>query len=177
MYEYYYLTGFAASTAVPPATDWYDYLLAEVPTIKVLYKLDEPSGTTMADSSGNAHDGTYVDTPTLAVSGPVSGHTGATFDGISQAGTVAPHADMNPGTADFTVGMWLKASSWAAASSFDYVFCHEGDGAAGEWENPALRRHGCHPWSPHRRGDHHDGRHGGPVHRLHVAPRGLQRGP
>ena len=118
----------------PVGVDWYDYLREQVPSIGVLYPLDEPSGTDMLDASGNGHDGTYTNAPTLAESGPVTGHTGATFNGSTQYGSAADHADMSPGTSDFSVGFWIKCSSWGPTSTFDYLFCHRGDGAAGDWE-------------------------------------------
>lgn len=40
------------------------------------YKLDETSGTTLVDSSGNGRDGTFTGSPTLAQAGAITGETG-----------------------------------------------------------------------------------------------------
>jgi len=53
----------------------------------VLYRLDEPSGVTATDSSGNGSDGSYVATTTYGVTGPFGTHTGVHFDAV--AGHVA----------------------------------------------------------------------------------------
>lgn len=57
-------------------------VLSDSPVI--FWQLDETSGTTAADDSGNGYDGTYVDSPTLDVTGLISAGTAVTFDGSSQ---------------------------------------------------------------------------------------------
>lgn len=58
-------------------------VLADGPT--AYYRLDEASGAVAGDSSGNAHDGTYVGGVTLGTAGSLSGDadTAVTLDGSS----------------------------------------------------------------------------------------------
>ncbi len=76
------------------------------------WKLDESSGTTAADSSGNGNDGTYSGTGiTYGVSGPIAGETAVTLDGIAGAVT---SAYVQTSTVAVTVITWFKTlpSSW-----------------------------------------------------------------
>jgi hypothetical protein len=61
-----------------------DEIMADVPAF--YYRLGETSGTVATDASGNARHGTYVNTPTLGVTGLVVGDTdkAATFSRASQ---------------------------------------------------------------------------------------------
>lgn len=73
------------------------------------WKLGDTSGTTVVDSSGNAHDGTYGAGVTLNIPGGVNGsdpcvlNTQATNAFI----TVADHADFKPSTA-ISVEAWVQ---------------------------------------------------------------------
>lgn len=118
---------------VPPSGDWYDWVVANVANLRCFYPLDEPSGTTMTDRGPNAKHGTYTGSPTLGASGPVAGHTAATFDGSTQYGSVSHDAVFDLGTSDFSLGFWLREPSWPSGSSA-FLFCHAGGGAATEWE-------------------------------------------
>lgn len=97
------------------------------------WKMDEGTGATvMADSSGNSHDGTYSNSPTLGVSGPMTGATGVTFDGSTSYASVPYHADFDwAGNEDWSVVLWFKSSSWTYP---DTILGRTGDGDYGQWE-------------------------------------------
>ena len=75
------------------------------------YRLDETSGTTMADSSGHGLDGSYLGGPTLNQPGIANGNPAASFDGSSQYGQVTYNSTLN--TPQFTVEAWAKVSGGA----------------------------------------------------------------
>ncbi|MEO7933704.1 MAG: LamG-like jellyroll fold domain-containing protein [Chthoniobacterales bacterium] len=80
-------------------------------------KLDETSGTTAADSSGNGFDATLVNTPTR-ISG-LYGNAVNLASGSSQYATL-PAGVMN-GQTDFTLSAWVKLgsiSTWARIFDF-----------------------------------------------------------
>jgi hypothetical protein len=133
LYDYFYTMPFAASTATPPpATTWFDYVLANVTNLRVLYPLSEPSGTTMTDLGPSGLSGTYTGSPTLGITGPISGYSAATFDGATQWGSRGHDAAFNLSTSDYSVGLWLLDASWPGATQ--WLFAHHGDGDIGTWE-------------------------------------------
>lgn len=73
-------------------------------------KMNETSGTTAADSSGNGKHGTYVGSPTLGAAALFpGGGTGVTFDGVNdivQTGSLAITAE-----AACTVEWWMAPTS------------------------------------------------------------------
>jgi Concanavalin A-like lectin/glucanases superfamily/Polysaccharide lyase len=86
-------------------------VLADSP--RLYLRLGEASGTTAADSSGKAHNGTYKNTPTLGVSGGVSGDTAVKFDGSKKHFVeVADHNDLDLGDT-FTLEGWVKREKGA----------------------------------------------------------------
>lgn len=88
-------------------SDYEDRMLTDQPV--GYWRLDETSGTTAADSSGNGRTGTYVNTPTLAAVGPVVLETpnrAAQFAAASSERVdVAYAAALNPATV--TVEAWI----------------------------------------------------------------------
>ncbi len=75
-------------------------------------RFGESSGTTLTDSSGNGHDGTWTGAPTLGATGLVSGDsdTAVTFSGSgSDYGTVPYGAWMNR-TTGFSMGAVVKTT-------------------------------------------------------------------
>jgi hypothetical protein len=77
------------------------------------WRLGESSGTTMTDSSGNGHDGTYVNTPTLGQTGAVPGNTSALFTAAStQRGVVTDRAALDI-TGALTLEAWVNCASYA----------------------------------------------------------------
>ena len=88
-------------------------VLADSP--QAYYRLGEASGTTMTDSSGNSRNGTYNNTPTLGVTGALSGDTdtAATFAvGSSEDGRTAYGSWLDINTSNgFTVEAWVKTTA------------------------------------------------------------------
>lgn len=78
-------------------------------TPKLYLKLDETSGSSAADSSGNSHNGTYGSSVLLAQPPIGKGSTySANFPNDANAYVdVANHADLNP-TAALTLEAWVK---------------------------------------------------------------------
>lgn len=74
------------------------------------YKLDETSGTSAADSSGNGYTGTYTNSPTLGVEGAFSGSR-ATL--LSQASyqKITTSLSLNALT-NATFSCWVKPTSY-----------------------------------------------------------------
>lgn len=84
-----------------------DAVLADSPL--GYWKLDEASGATCADSSGNGHDLTYGGTPHYSESGPFSGASAVLFDGVTGEGAVSTYASwMLP--SDLTLECWVKST-------------------------------------------------------------------
>lgn len=135
-HAYYSPQGTPPSGVVPGGTatqaDTYDAaLLAKSPV--AFFRLQEASGSTMADASSNANDGTYNGGPTLGATGPFDGATGVTFDGATQWGE-APHiAAYDPATGDFSIVLWAKiGETWPASTQ--WLIGHGGNGETGSWE-------------------------------------------
>jgi hypothetical protein len=81
-----------------------------------LWHLDETSGTTAFDSSGNGNNG--------AISGPVTlgvpGHLNTAYSFVPKGTVIVPNAsDLVPGTAKITISYWLKATT-LPSSGIDY---------------------------------------------------------
>ena len=94
--------------------DYDDEVLTDVPL--AYYRLGEPSGTTMVDSSGNGRDGTYVNAPGLAATGLiVDADTAVDYDGSADYAS-APSSGLNPTT--LSVEAWVKPDSVAAGDYF-----------------------------------------------------------
>jgi Laminin G domain. len=80
------------------------------------WRLDEMSGTSVADASGNAVTGDYSGAPTLGVDSPVAGtgNTAVTFDGSNDTASTA-RSFTNPGT--FSLEAWFNTTSTSGARS------------------------------------------------------------
>ncbi len=74
------------------------------------WKLDETSGTSAADSSGSGYTGTYVNSPTLNVTGAWSGGRAVTFSSASSQAVSTPAINLSA-TSAVTVAFWAKTSS------------------------------------------------------------------
>jgi concanavalin A-like lectin/glucanase superfamily protein len=109
----------------------------------VKWKLDETSGTTAADSSGNGITGTYTGGPTLGVASPR--RFGTYFTADSRYVISAPNNmllnSLGVGNADFSVAFWVKPNTppggWRP-------LLHKGgadfDRSPGVWLNPGSNR-------------------------------------
>lgn len=87
------------------------------------WRLGETSGTVAADSSGNARDGTYFNSPTLGVTGLLvhDSNLAAQFDGVNDRVERADTTNLT----NFTVEAWFKK---AAAPGAAIVIAARDDG-------------------------------------------------
>lgn len=105
--QYDYLTGVPAAPAVDPG----------VYGPVALYRMDETSGTTLVDSSGNGRNGTYTGSPTLGSAALVtSGGTSVTFDGSNYASI--PAASIPAFGDQLSFEAWVATTSTAAVKVF-----------------------------------------------------------
>ena len=100
-----YLKGVASGSATYQST-----ILTDAPV--GYWRLGEPSGTTATDAGSGAHNGTYTNTPTLGVTGALTGNTdtAVTFaSGSAQRVAIAA----NPTTVidNFALECWVKLPS------------------------------------------------------------------
>jgi hypothetical protein len=76
---------------------------------------DETSGTTAADASGNANNGTYFGSPVLGAPGVFA--TAVTMDGVNDYVRVADSNSLDVGNA-FTLEGWIRRDSTSHSDSF-----------------------------------------------------------
>jgi len=107
---------------------WGDLLLTFSP--KAWYRLNETSGTTAFDSSGNAHTATWEGSPTLESSGgpPIIGRTGGRpdLDGSDDRLAIPDSATLH-GNLAWTILGWANAPSTEGA--YMYYQTHAGTGS------------------------------------------------
>jgi hypothetical protein len=74
------------------------------------WRMDEASGTSMVDATGNGRTGTYAGSPTLGTISllPTEGKTAVAFDGTNDTSSVTSHTSLNSTTGGFTVECWIK---------------------------------------------------------------------
>lgn len=72
------------------------------------WMLDEASGPTAYDSAGFANNGTHSGGPALAA-GQVN--AARRYDGANDYTEVANHADLNPGTGEFSMDAWIRTGT------------------------------------------------------------------
>jgi hypothetical protein len=84
---------------------------AGLPVPYAWWRLGEASGTNAVDEMG-IQDGTYVNAPTLGVTGPLANvaDTAVTFNGTDEEVTLGS-ATLLAGQTDFSVAVWAKSSS------------------------------------------------------------------
>jgi hypothetical protein len=92
-----------------------------------LWHLDERSGTTALDSSGNGNNG--------AISGPVTlgvpGHLNTAYSFVPKSTVIVPNAsDLVPGTATITISYWLNTTTLPCCNKIDYDMFTKGDGSS-----------------------------------------------
>jgi hypothetical protein len=77
------------------------------------WRLGDASGTTMTDSSGNARNGTYANTPTLGTTGLLTSDsdTAVTFASASSQSASVPDDNSMDGLTNFTVEAWIKPNT------------------------------------------------------------------
>jgi hypothetical protein len=94
--------------------------VASASTTAALWHMNETSGTTMVDSSGNGNNGTLHNV-TLGAAGKYG--KSYTFGGATAKSYVAvPNsASLNPGSANITISFWLRTFSLPKSGDFDLV--------------------------------------------------------
>jgi hypothetical protein len=105
-------------------------VLADAPV--AFWRMDESSGTTMNDSSGNSRNGNYANTPTLGATKLCAG-TAVEFVRTSSeyAGVTSTNA-LNAGVASlaWTVEMWVKITDTSFATNEQVLIDKTGAGSA-----------------------------------------------
>jgi hypothetical protein len=94
-----------------------------------LWHLDELSGTTAFDSSGQGHNG--------AISGPVTlgvpGELNTAYSFVPKSAIIVPDApDLRPGTANVTISYWLKATTPPSTGDYDMFVKGEAGSSGGQ---------------------------------------------
>lgn len=93
-----------------------DEVIADAPL--AYWRLGEASGTTAADEQG-AHNGTYVNTPTLGVSGAVPGDTAVSFARASSERMLATTlGTLGANLLTSSWEFWIKTTDTATAAAF-----------------------------------------------------------
>ncbi|TMF12854.1 MAG: LamG domain-containing protein [Chloroflexi bacterium] len=117
----------AASTAATAKT-YSATVLADHPV--AYWRMDEATGGTMADASGNANNGRYVGTYTLGQPGALAGGAVA-FDGQSGAASVMNSPSLQVNTV--TIEMWIKKHSDTEYGVYVAKNVEPGGGAGSGW--------------------------------------------
>ena len=104
----------ASGCGAPPADAYAQTVLSDSPL--VYYPLDEQSGTTMCDASGNGNDGTYASSGVgYGVSGPLASDSSETA--VSGDGSASDLLGAGPGLSglsgnqSFTLEGWFRATT------------------------------------------------------------------
>ena len=117
----------AASTAATAKT-YNATVLADHPV--AYWRMDETTGSTMADASGNANHGRYVGIYTLGQPGALAGGAVA-FDGQSGAASVMNAASLQVNTV--TIEVWLKKHSDSEYGVYVAKNIQVGGGSGTSW--------------------------------------------
>src|SRR6188474_1562521 len=81
------------------------------------WHLDETSGKTAFDSSGNGNNGAITGPVTLGV----PGHLNTAYSFVPKSTVIVPNAsDLVPGTATITISYWLKTTTLPCCNAVDY---------------------------------------------------------
>lgn len=117
------ISTYYATTGTPSSSSLFSGYKSAVLTDTPLayYRLDEASGTTMGDSSGNTHNGIYIGSPTLNQTGLLTtdGDKAAVF-AANEYGSVTSAAWMT--SAAFTVEAFIKCASSASTKTIGNRF-------------------------------------------------------
>jgi hypothetical protein len=98
-------------------------------SVVALWHLDELSGTTAHDSSGNGHDGAINGPVTLGVPGEVN----TAYSFIPKSYVIVPDAsDLRPGTANITISYWMKATIAPSTGDYDMFVKGEAGSSGGQ---------------------------------------------
>jgi Concanavalin A-like lectin/glucanases superfamily len=128
------MSGCGASIAASSSTAAKTYsatVLADHPA--AYWRMDETTGTTMADASGNANQGRYVGIYTLGQAGAIAGDgtTAVAFDGQSGAATVVSSTTLQVSTV--TIELWINKRADTEYGVYVAKNVELGGGAGSGW--------------------------------------------
>jgi len=106
------------------------------PTLAAQWNMDETSGTTMFDSSGNNNNGTLNGPVQVGVPGPVGHGTAYSFSGKSDV-DVPYSPTLVAGSANIDISFWLSTTNLPAKGDYDLV--RMGDYPAQEYKVELLK--------------------------------------
>lgn len=106
------------------------------PTLAAQWNMDETSGTTMVNSSGNHNNGTLYGPVQVGVPGPTGHGTAYSFSGKSDA-DVPYSSTLVAGSANIDISFWLNTTN--LPSSGDYDLVRMGDYPAQEYKVELLK--------------------------------------
>lgn len=96
------------------------------------WRLAEPSGTVLVDSTNNERNGTYEGSPTLGSQGVVPGNTSVTFDGVDD-GAVVPYAAWQDVSQSFSVECWFRTTDQDLSTAKEMISRWTGTTPQGPW--------------------------------------------
>ena len=111
------------------------FVTAHAGTVVGLWHMDENSGSTMQDSSGNGNDGNLTDV-TLGLPG-VSG-TAYGFNGSTSLASVPSNDSLNPGNADIVLTAHVKFTGPFLDDSYDIIRKGKAGTTGGEFKMEIL---------------------------------------
>ena len=95
-------------------------------TTAAQWNMDEPTGTTMNDSSGNNNNGTTYNV-TMGLAGFTVGTGAYGFNGSSSQVIVPNSASLNPGSSNFAIIIHVKMTVRPGTGDFDYDVVRKGN--------------------------------------------------
>jgi concanavalin A-like lectin/glucanase superfamily protein len=117
-------------------------LPASASTVAALWHMDESSGSTMVDASGNGNDGT-IQHVTFVTPG-ADGIGGAyRFDGTDSRVVVSDSSDLDPGAEDISISMAIRFSAVPPRSVGDYDLLRKGGAIIYKMEIVSTGRAHC----------------------------------
>jgi concanavalin A-like lectin/glucanase superfamily protein len=105
------------------------------PTVAAQWNMDETSGTTMFDSSGNNNNGTLQGPVQMGVAGPTGQGTAYSFSGKSDV-DVPYSPTLVAGSANIDIAFWLNTTNLPTSGDYDLV--RMGDYPAQEYKVELL---------------------------------------
>src|SRR6202165_1197767 len=122
--------GSATPASTTTARTYSATVLADHPV--AYWRMDEISGTTMADATGNANNGHYVGIYTLGQPGAIGGGSAAVaFDGQSGADSVVSSTSLQVNTV--TIEAWIKKRTDTEYGVYVAKNFRPGRGAGSSW--------------------------------------------
>lgn len=117
-----FTVGLAGALNLP----YVDEVLLDSPLL--YWRLNDTSGTTAADASGNSKTGTYVGSPTKGVPALINAGTAVDFSGTGQY-VDGPAGDSTMQTGQYTVEAWVKTTNFVNR----YLANRESLGVGAKW--------------------------------------------